>query len=51
MATEQEYINAAKKPPSSRSVEDQALVAQGQNMTSVRNADFEARENARTGRQ
>ena len=49
MATEQEYLNAAKKTPSSRSTADQALVDKGirAGMQSVKNADFNARRHER----
>lgn len=40
MATEAEYLDAARKSPSSRTAAEQALVDKGQNMQSVRNATF-----------
>ena len=43
MATKEQYVAAAKVPPSKRTAEEARLVAQGQNMQEVRNADFEAR--------
>lgn len=47
MPTERDYINAAKKTPSARSSEEQAMVDRGSNMQSVRNADHAAREQER----
>jgi hypothetical protein len=47
LATRQEYLNAANKPPSARSASEERLVQQGQNMQEVRNADFKAREQER----
>ena len=47
LATREQYINAAKKTPSNRTVEEQALVDQGSNMQEVRNADFEAKRHER----
>jgi len=43
MATKEQYVAAAKVPPSKRTAEEARLVAKGQNMQEVRNADFEAR--------
>lgn len=43
MATKDEYIAAAKVPPSKRTAAQAALVAKGSNMQEVRNADFEAK--------
>lgn len=47
MATEQEYLNAAKKMPSARTTAEQALVDRGSNMQSVRNADHRAKDEER----
>lgn len=47
MASEQEYVNAAKIPPSKRTTEQQAMVDRGSNMQSVRNANFAATEHER----
>lgn len=44
MATEREYVAAAKVPPSKRTPEQARLVANGQNLQSVRNADFKAKK-------
>lgn len=49
MATEQQYLNAAKKPPSARTPAEQALVERGKNLQSVRNADFKAKREDRKG--
>lgn len=43
MATKEQYIAAAKIPPSKRTADEAALVAKGMNMQEVRNADYEAR--------
>lgn len=49
MATKDEYVNAAKKAPSKRTVAEQALVDRGKNMQEVRNADFTAQRQERIG--
>lgn len=43
MANKDEYVSAAKVPPSQRTSRDEQLVRQGSNMQEVRNADHEAR--------
>lgn len=43
MANKEDYVNAAKKLPSNRTVEEQRLVDKGSNMQEVRNADHEAK--------
>lgn len=50
MASESQYLAAAKKAPSERSTAEQRMVDKGRNIQSVRNADFAARETERTGR-
>jgi hypothetical protein len=49
MPIKRDYVNAAKKLPSNRSTEEQALVDKGSNMQEVRNADFEARRTEKRG--
>lgn len=49
MATEKQYLDAAKKPPSARTPAEQALVERGKNLQSVRNADFKAKREDRKG--
>lgn len=49
VATEKQYLDAAKKPPSARTPAEQALVERGRNMQSVRNADFKAKREDRKG--
>lgn len=47
MATKQQYLDAANKPPGARTAAEQALVEKGRNMQDVRNADFGAQQAAR----
>lgn len=49
MANKSDYLNAAKKTPNNRSVEEQALVdkAYSVGMTDVKNADHEAKRHAK----
>lgn len=47
MATEREYLAAAKVPPSKRTPEQASLVSRGLNLQSVRNADHEAKKHDR----
>jgi hypothetical protein len=47
VAIKDQYVAAAKVPPSKRSAEEARLVAQGQNIQEVRNADFEAKRRDR----
>lgn len=41
--TKDQYVAAAKVPPSKRTPEQARLVAKGQNIQAVRNADYEAK--------
>ena len=43
MATTEQYLAAAKVPPSQRTPDQAALVAKGQNIQAVRNADHDAK--------
>ena len=43
MATKEQYVAAAKVPPSQRTADQAALVAKGNRIQEVRNADFEAK--------
>jgi hypothetical protein len=45
--TKDQYVAAAKVPPSKRTAEQQAMVSQGSNLQEVRNADFEAKRRDR----
>lgn len=47
MPNKDEYESAARKPPSARTPAEQALVARGSNIQSVRNLDEEARRQER----
>ena len=42
--TLEQYVAAAKVPPSKRTASEAALVAQGSNLQEVRNADFAAKQ-------
>lgn len=43
LTTKDEYLNAAKKKPSNRTIHEQGLVDKGSNMQEVKNADYEAK--------
>ena len=45
--TKDQYVAAAKVPPSKRTAEQQAMVSKGSNLQEVRNADFEAKRRDR----